>query len=53
MEMSGRIIVTGATGSMGTAAVEALAVQGIPVLMACRNIEKAVAYLPQTLLSGN
>ena len=41
--MSGRIIVTGATGSMGAAAVEALAVQGIPVLMACRNIRKADA----------
>ena len=39
--MSGRIIVTGATGSMGAAAVEALAAQGIPVLMACRNCGKA------------
>ena len=43
MEMSGRIIVTGATGSMGAAAVEALAVKGISVLMACRNIRKADA----------
>ena len=41
--MSGRIIVTGATGSMGAAAVEALAAQGFPVLMACRNREKAEA----------
>ena len=43
MEMKGRIIVTGATGSMGSAAAEALARQGIPVLMACRNLEKAAA----------
>ena len=41
--MNGRIIVTGATGSMGAAAVEALAAQGIPVLMACRNPGKAEA----------
>ncbi len=39
--MSGRIIVTGATGSMGAEAVEALAAQGCPVLMACRNRSKA------------
>ena len=39
--MSRRIIVTGATGSMGSAAVEALAAQGVPVLMACRNLRKA------------
>ena len=43
MEMNGRVIVTGATGSMGSAAAEALARQGIPVLMACRNLEKAAA----------
>ena len=43
MEMKGRIIVTGATGSMGSAAAEALASQGIPILMACRNLEKAAA----------
>ena len=43
MEMNGRIIVTGATGSMGSAAVEALAAQGFPVLMACRNLRKAEA----------
>lgn len=41
--MKGRIIVTGATGSMGSAAAEALARQGIPVLMACRNLEMAAA----------
>lgn len=41
--MSGRVIITGATGSMGAAATEALAGQGIPVLMACRNRRKAEA----------
>lgn len=41
--MSGRIIVTGATGSMGAAAVEALAAQGHAVLMAFRNHAKAEA----------
>ncbi len=41
MAISGRIIVTGATGSMGAAAVEALAAQGKAVLMACRNLKKA------------
>ena len=41
--MSGRILITGATGSMGAAAVESLASQGFPVLMACRNLDKAAA----------
>ena len=41
--MNGRIIITGATGSMGAAAVEALAARGVPVLMACRNLGKAEA----------
>jgi NAD(P)-dependent dehydrogenase (short-subunit alcohol dehydrogenase family) len=41
--MNDRIIITGATGSMGAAAVEALALQGVPVLMACRNPRKAEA----------
>ena len=39
--MEGLTIVTGATGGMGAAAVEALASQGRPVLMACRNAAKA------------
>ena len=39
--MNGRVIVTGATGSMGATAAEALASAGHPVLMACRNLEKA------------
>ena len=47
--MNGRIIVTGATGSMGSAAVEALAEQGIPVLMACRNLKKAEAVRERIL----
>jgi len=41
--MKAGIIVTGATGSMGAAAVEALALKGIPVIMACRNLHKAEA----------
>ena len=41
--MNPKTIVTGATGSMGAAAVEALALQGIPVIMACRNLKKAEA----------
>ena len=41
--MNGRIIVTGATGSMGAAAAASLAHRGIPVLMACRDLEKAAA----------
>ena len=41
MAVNGRILITGATGSMGAAAVEALASQGTPVLMACRNLKKA------------
>lgn len=41
--MMGRILITGATGAMGAAAVEALASRGIPVLMACRNLSKSEA----------
>ena len=41
--MNGRILITGATGSMGSAAAEILAGQGFPVLMACRNLDKAAA----------
>ena len=41
--MNGRIIITGASGSMGAAATLALASQGQSILMACRNIEKASA----------
>ena len=41
LEVNGWTIITGASGSMGAAATEALAVQGKPVIMACRNPEKA------------
>ena len=41
--MPGRVIVTGASGAMGAAAVRALAAQGFAVLMACRNPAKAGA----------
>ena len=41
--MDAKVIVTGASGSMGAAAVEALARQGNPVVMACRNLQKAEA----------
>jgi Dehydrogenases with different specificities (related to short-chain alcohol dehydrogenases) len=34
------VIVTGASGSMGAAAVEAVAASGSPVIMACRNLSK-------------
>ena len=37
----GRIVVTGASGSMGTAACRELARAGCEVVMACRNLEKA------------
>lgn len=39
--MEGSIIVTGATGGMGSVAVRSLAAQGRPVIMACRNLQKA------------
>lgn len=38
--MQNRIIITGATGSIGFATVEAMAQKGYPILMACRNMEK-------------
>lgn len=37
----GKIIVTGATGSIGLAAVKSLLSKDLPVIMACRNIKKA------------
>ena len=40
-EVSGRIVVTGATGGIGAAVTEALAARGRPVVMACRNEGKA------------
>ena len=47
--MEGYTIVTGATGGMGSAAVEALASQGRPVLLACRNAAKAQALRDRVL----
>lgn len=46
MEMT---VVTGATGAMGAAAVEALAAEGRAVLMACRNRAKAEAVRSRIL----
>ncbi len=56
--MSGRVVITGASGAMGEAAVRALARDGRSVLMACRNLEKAalvrsriIADLPEADIS--
>lgn len=38
--MTGTVLITGASGSMGSAAVEDLAAEGWTVIMACRNLEK-------------
>ena len=45
----GSIIVTGASGSMGKAASMALAAKGHPVIMACRNPEKAQSVKEEIL----
>ena len=45
----GSIIVTGASGSMGKAAVKALAAKGRSVIMACRNLEKGQAARQEVL----
>ena len=45
----GSIIVTGASGSMGKAAVKALAAKGRSVIMACRNLQKGVAARQEIL----
>lgn len=42
-------VITGASGSMGSAAVLALASEGRPVVMACRNIEKAASVRESVL----
>jgi NAD(P)-dependent dehydrogenase (short-subunit alcohol dehydrogenase family) len=39
----GKVIITGASGAMGSVAARALAAQGHPVVMACRNLQKAEA----------
>lgn len=43
MEKS-QVIVTGATGSIGLAAVKSLLSKDLPVIMACRNIKKASTH---------
>lgn len=48
--MQNSIIITGATGSIGAAAVRAMAQKGYPILMACRDMDKA-EYLREELLS--
>ena len=45
----GSIIVTGASGSMGKAAVKALALKGRSVTMACRNLQKGEAARQEIL----
>ncbi len=48
-EVNGRIVVTGATGGIGAVVTEALAAQGRPVVMACRNGGKAEELRRQIL----
>ena len=47
--MGDKIIVTGATGGIGSVVTEALAAQGRPVVMACRNVQKAEELRAQIL----
>ena len=37
----GLFIITGANGGMGKAITRAIAGMGVPVVMACRNVERA------------
>lgn len=48
-EINGRIIVTGATGAIGSAVTRSLAAGGRPVVMACRNLRKAEELRSQIL----
>lgn len=45
----GAIVITGASGSMGSAAVKAVAKEGYTVVMACRNMSKGEAIRSQIL----
>jgi len=47
--MKNWVVITGATGSMGRVAVKAMASQGYPVVMACRNSDKAHEVRRQVL----
>lgn len=47
----GQVIITGATGGIGSASVRAMAERGFPIIMACRNLEKG-EKLRQTILKG-
>lgn len=47
--MNGSIIITGASGSVGREVVKGLAVKGIPVIMACRNLEKGNVVMQEIL----
>jgi len=50
--MTGRVIVTGATGGIGAAVTRSLAAQGCEVVMACRNPGKAQALREQILATA-
>jgi len=43
--MKNPVLITGATGSMGSVAVKAMASEGFPVIMACRNLKKGKEVL--------
>lgn len=47
--MTKSLIITGATGSMGSAAVRAMCYEGYAVIMACRNMTKAEAVCSNIL----
>ncbi|MCR4860056.1 MAG: SDR family NAD(P)-dependent oxidoreductase [Bacteroidales bacterium] len=47
--MSAKVIVTGASGAMGSAAVRALASRGESIVMACRDLHKAAAVRDRIL----
>lgn len=50
--MTRTLIITGATGSMGSAAVRAMSSEGYAVIMACRNMPKAEAVC-RSILADN
>ena len=43
------IIVTGASGSMGRIAAKELAQEGVPVILACRNLERGRKLMDEIL----